>query len=75
MDRLLATVRLSPFDPEIRTLKHSVISSYFVSAPSITIVGKPSAALAKKLEKDEKSRIKAQRDALGESGLAEKVKE
>jgi Zn-dependent M16 (insulinase) family peptidase len=40
-----------------------------VTAPTITIVGKPSAALAKSIVSDEKKRIAAQKEALGEQGL------
>lgn len=45
---------------------------YLVDAPTITITGKPSAALAKQIEKAEKARIKAQKAALGEAGLKAK---
>lgn len=48
---------------------------YFVSAPSITVVGKPSAALAAKIEADEKVRLEAQRVELGEEGLKKKAEE
>lgn len=48
---------------------------YLVDAPTITINGKPSAALAKKIEKAEKARIKAQKTALGEAGLKAKEEE
>ena len=43
--------------------------------PTITINGRPSAALAKKVEKAEKARIKAQKMALGEAGLKAKEEE
>jgi Zn-dependent M16 (insulinase) family peptidase len=46
-----------------------------VTAPTITIVGKPSAALAKSIVSDEKKRIAAQKEALGEQGLKDKVEE
>lgn len=42
---------------------------WFVSNPNVTIVGKPSHKLAKKLEADEEVRVKAQRERLGEDGL------
>lgn len=48
---------------------------YFVSSPSITVVGKPSAALASKIEADEKLRLKAQRKELGNEGLKKKAEE
>ena len=46
-------------------------SRYFVSAPSINMVGKPSAALATKIEKDEKERIVQRKEELGEEKLKE----
>ena len=46
-----------------------------MSAPSITVVGKPSAALATKIEADEKARVEAQRVELGEAGLKKKAEE
>jgi len=42
-----------------------------VSAPSINMVGKPSAALAAKIEKDEKERIVQRKEELGEERLKE----
>lgn len=44
---------------------------YFVSANSITTIGKPSAALAAKIENDEKSRIAKRKEELGEEKLKE----
>jgi Zn-dependent M16 (insulinase) family peptidase len=44
---------------------------YFVSAPSINMIGKPSAALAAKIESDEKSRIAKRKEELGEEKLKE----
>ncbi|OCH95812.1 hypothetical protein OBBRIDRAFT_788022 [Obba rivulosa] len=43
----------------------------FVNQPHVVVSGKPSAKLAEKLEKDEKERIAAQKERLGEEGLAE----
>jgi Zn-dependent M16 (insulinase) family peptidase len=44
---------------------------YFVSAPSLTIIGKPSAALSAKIEGDEKERIAKRKAELGEEKLKE----
>ena len=44
---------------------------YFVSASSISTVGKPSAALAQKIEKDEKDRLEKRKAELGEAKLKE----
>jgi len=42
---------------------------YYVEPFSVVIVGKPSASLAEKLERDEKARITAQVEKLGPDGL------
>lgn len=42
---------------------------YYVDPPSIVIRGQPSAAMAEKLEKDEKARVAAQVKKLGPKGL------
>ncbi|KAJ3514376.1 hypothetical protein NLJ89_g2417 [Agrocybe chaxingu] len=47
----------------------ALLSKYYIDQPSIVIIGKPSAALAEKLEKDEKARIAAQVERLGPEGL------
>ncbi|KAF9069136.1 Metalloenzyme, LuxS/M16 peptidase-like protein [Rhodocollybia butyracea] len=54
-----------------------LLQKYFIDPPSIVVVGRPSAALADKLEKDEKKRLAAQVKKLGPQGLkeAEKVLE
>lgn len=44
-------------------------SRYYVDPPSIVVCGQPSAAMAEKLEKDEKARIAAQVKKLGPEGL------
>lgn len=44
---------------------------YFVSSPSLTIIGKPSAALSAKIESDEKERIEKRKSELGEEKLKE----
>lgn len=46
-----------------------------IDAPYIAVRGKPSAALAEKLEKDERARIDAQIAKLGPEGLARLQKE
>lgn len=73
LDRSASQVRLARHSPS-RSLYSAdkTCSRFFVSAPSITVVGKPSAALAKEIEKTEKARIAAQRKSLGEAGLEEK---
>ncbi|KAF9473122.1 hypothetical protein BDN70DRAFT_886165 [Pholiota conissans] len=47
----------------------SILSKYYVDPASIVIIGKPSASMAVKLEKDEKNRVAAQVAALGPEGL------
>ena len=46
---------------------------YYVDPPSVVICGRPSSALAKKLEEDEKARVAQQVKTLGSDGL-EKAK-
>ena len=48
---------------------------YFVDNHHVSILGVPSAKLAKKLEEDEKARVKAQRERLGSDGLDKLAKE
>jgi Zn-dependent M16 (insulinase) family peptidase len=48
---------------------------YFIDPPSIVVVGRPSADLADKLEKDEKKRLAAQVKKLGPQGLKEAEKD
>ncbi|OCF37287.1 cytoplasmic protein [Kwoniella heveanensis BCC8398] len=48
-----------------------LLDQYYVSSPSITIVGKPSAALSAKIEKDEKERVEKRKSELGEEKLKE----
>lgn len=45
------------------------ISRYYIDPHRIILTGKPSADLAGKLEHEEKTRIAAQREAMGEEGL------
>ncbi|KAF7436910.1 hypothetical protein PC9H_003744 [Pleurotus ostreatus] len=52
-----------------------ILKKYFIDAASIVVCGKPSASLAKKLEKDEKARLATQIKRLGPKGLEEAEKE
>ncbi|KAF5377430.1 hypothetical protein D9615_005325 [Tricholomella constricta] len=47
----------------------NLLQMYYIEAPSVVILGKPSAALAEKLERDEKARIAQQVKDLGPEGL------
>ncbi|TGZ84481.1 hypothetical protein EX30DRAFT_337006 [Ascodesmis nigricans] len=47
------------------------IKKWLIDNPRVSILGKPSAKLAKKIEEDEKSRIDERVKKLGEKGLAE----
>ena len=47
------------------------LRKWMTDAPHITILGKPSAKLSKKLETEEKARVAAQKERLGEEGLEE----
>lgn len=47
------------------------LKKWISDAPHITILGKPSAALSKKIKEDEEARVAAQKAKLGESGLKE----
>ncbi|WWD18715.1 hypothetical protein CI109_103169 [Kwoniella shandongensis] len=49
----------------------SLLIKYYVSAPSVTIIGKPSAALSAKIEKAEKDRVAQRKAELGEEKLKE----
>lgn len=51
------------------------VDRYYVGAKSIAIIGKPSAALAESLEKEEKARIAATVARLGPEGLAKLAKD
>ncbi|TFK57173.1 hypothetical protein OE88DRAFT_1650788 [Heliocybe sulcata] len=53
----------------------ALLQKYYIAQPSVTVVGKPSAAMADKLENDEKARIAAQKEKLGPEGLKQKAKE
>ncbi|KAL9587376.1 MAG: hypothetical protein Q9212_000303 [Teloschistes hypoglaucus] len=46
-----------------------LIQGWFLDAHHVTILGKPSAELSKKLKSDEEARIEAQRERLGPAGL------
>ncbi|KAL8292284.1 hypothetical protein RQP46_001750 [Phenoliferia psychrophenolica] len=47
-----------------------LLSHYYVNAHSVTIIGRPSASLADKIEKDEKDRVAETVAKLGPDGLA-----
>jgi Zn-dependent M16 (insulinase) family peptidase len=47
------------------------MSRYFVLAPCLTVIGKPSAALSAKIEGDEKARIAKRKAEMGEEKLKE----
>ncbi|WWC71010.1 uncharacterized protein I206_104963 [Kwoniella pini CBS 10737] len=49
----------------------SLLDQYYASASSITVIGKPSAALSEKIEKDEKERVEKRKAELGEEKLKE----
>ncbi|KAI9460971.1 Metalloenzyme, LuxS/M16 peptidase-like protein [Lactarius psammicola] len=52
-----------------------IINKYFVDPKRIVVRGKPSAAVADRIEKEEKARIAKQKEALGPEGLARKAKD
>ncbi|KAJ3568798.1 hypothetical protein NP233_g5473 [Leucocoprinus birnbaumii] len=47
----------------------NLLKKYYVDPPSVVVVGKPSARMAKQLENDEKDRVAKQVKALGPEGL------
>lgn len=47
----------------------AMLDKYYVSQPSISTVGKPSAALSAKIEKEEKDRLEKRKAELGEEKL------
>ncbi|SGY31172.1 BQ5605_C002g01214 [Microbotryum silenes-dioicae] len=49
----------------------ALLEKYYVNAPNVTIIGRPSAALADQLAKEEKQRVAATVKRLGPEGLAE----
>lgn len=51
----------------------SFLKKWIVDAHHVSILGKPSVALAEKLKSEEVARVKAQQDKLGEAGLKEKA--
>lgn len=51
------------------------ILRYLIDNAPVIVLGKPSASLPEKLETEEKARIAAQKESLGEEGLAKKVQE
>ncbi|KAI9445287.1 Metalloenzyme, LuxS/M16 peptidase-like protein [Lactarius indigo] len=54
-------------------LRH--VFRYFVDPKRIVVRGKPSAAVADRIEKEEKARIAKQKETLGPDGLARKARE
>lgn len=46
-----------------------LLRKYYVDPPAVVVIGRPSAKLAEKLEKDEKKRIEEQVKKLGPEGL------
>lgn len=73
MDRYSQEVSVIPF--KVTAADASPTNRYFIDAASIVVCGKPSASLAKKLEKDEKARLATQIKRLGPKGLEEAEKE
>ncbi|XP_068621033.1 uncharacterized protein C05D11.1-like [Battus philenor] len=71
--------RMNPQQVLLELLKESsdywlgLLQKYFVEE-SITIIGSPSIELQSKMSEEEKKRLEAQREKLGETGLAEKGK-
>ena len=53
----------------------NVFNRYFVTPKRVVVRGKPSAAVADRIEKEEKARIEKQKAILGPEGLAQKAKE
>lgn len=56
------------------SFKFLILLRYFLDPKYAVVIGKPSAALAERLETEEKARIAAQRDSLGPDGLAKREK-
>ncbi|GAA6054755.1 hypothetical protein JCM3770_000927 [Rhodotorula araucariae] len=52
-----------------------LLKKFLVDAPALTIVGKPSASLAKKIKNDAKALIEANREKYGPEGLAKLQKD
>ncbi|KAI0931998.1 hypothetical protein AcV7_000767 [Taiwanofungus camphoratus] len=51
-----------------------ILQKYYVDPPCVVVRGKPSGAMADRLEKEEKARIAAQKKRLGVKGLAQAEK-
>jgi regulator of protease activity HflC (stomatin/prohibitin superfamily) len=56
-------------------LHDTIFHRYFVAPKRVVVRGRPSAAVAERLEKEEKARIEKQKAILGPEGLAQKAKE
>lgn len=52
----------------------NLLQKYFIDANYVAVIGKPSAHLVEKLERDEKSRLATQIEKLGPEGLAQAEK-
>ncbi|KAI0036602.1 Metalloenzyme, LuxS/M16 peptidase-like protein [Vararia minispora EC-137] len=52
-----------------------LLTKYYIAPERVVVRGKPSAATAERLEREEKARLAKQREVLGEEGLARAVKE
>ncbi|KAG8964223.1 hypothetical protein FRC00_003325 [Tulasnella sp. 408] len=52
-----------------------LLNKYIIDNAPVIVLGKPSASLPEKLAAEEKARIAAQKESLGEEGLAKKVQE
>ncbi|KAF8832423.1 hypothetical protein HHX47_DHR1001921 [Lentinula edodes] len=53
----------------------NLLQKYYIDPSSVVVIGRPSAALAAKLEKDEKKRLAAQVKRLGPEGIKAAAKE
>ncbi|XP_013400143.1 uncharacterized protein C05D11.1 [Lingula anatina] len=51
---------------------YNLLNQYFMTRPSVTIIGEPSKELHEKMAATEKERIEEQKKKLGETGLAQK---
>lgn len=68
MDESLGGVSTPSTQPLVQCIDFH--TSSLINQPHVVTLGKPSAKLAEKLEKDEQARIAAQKDRLGPKGLA-----
>jgi Zn-dependent M16 (insulinase) family peptidase len=68
MDRNFAQVGL-PLYPFVNFRSYLELSRWYIDNPSIAVIGKPSAAMADRLEKETQERLAANRERFGEEGL------